>query len=89
MAASVLLHIYASETNRRSRGDALQDAGFYVIENAGGDAAIVGRKSGLFSDAIVPAPGAGSGNLLSQRRRATDIVRPSVHGLHGNWPVVV
>ena len=34
MAASVLLHIYASETNRRSRGDALQDAGFYVIENA-------------------------------------------------------
>ena len=40
MAASVLLHIYASETNRRSRGDALQDAGFYVIENAGGEAAM-------------------------------------------------
>ena len=40
MAASVLLHIYASETNRRSRGDALQNAGFYVIENAGGEAAM-------------------------------------------------
>jgi PAS domain S-box-containing protein len=40
MAARVLLHIYASETNRRSRGDALQDAGFYVIENASGEAAV-------------------------------------------------
>ena len=40
MAASVLLHIYASETNRRSRGDALQNAGFYVIESAGGEAVL-------------------------------------------------
>jgi PAS domain S-box-containing protein len=40
MAASVLLHIYACETNRQSRGDALQAAGFYVIENAGGEAAM-------------------------------------------------
>jgi PAS domain S-box-containing protein len=38
-AADIVLHIYANDTNRDTRGDVLRDAGFHLVEDAGGETA--------------------------------------------------